>query len=41
VTEEQPDWYPESFNWKGLVYVIIGIVLLVIAVIVLVSFLAA
>lgn len=31
--QDKPDYHPESFNWKAMVIIIIGVVLLIAAVI--------
>jgi len=31
--QDAPDYHPEAFNWRGLIFIIIGAALLVVAVI--------
>jgi hypothetical protein len=39
MTEEQPEWHESPFNWKAVVFVVIGLALLVVAIILLVNLL--
>jgi len=37
VTEEPPEWHAEPFNWRGLLYIVVGLSLLFIAIFLLVN----
>jgi hypothetical protein len=37
MTEEQPEWHESPFNWKAILFVVIGLVLLVVAIILVVN----